>query len=136
MSSGSSSQVVSAQEDQAEAAIRTLVRFARASQPQSLQLDPWPRKKKKGDRTRARQTKVAGVGLEDFVDWMGIIANEPVEEEEMSKLVTGFSARMCKWVASSKGETTPISDGKRPKLSSLDEGAQKDWVIISMDSLD
>ena len=40
--------------------------------------------------------KVAGIGLEDFMDWAGIIASEPVEEEEMSRLAVEFGARMLK----------------------------------------
>ena len=38
--------------------------------------------------------KVASAGLEDFVDWMGVISSVPVEEEEMSKLAAGFAALM------------------------------------------
>ena len=66
----------SSQEDQAEAAKRTLVMSARATQPQSPQ--PRPRLEKKKEerkKTRARQMKSTGVGLEDFVNWMSIIAN-------------------------------------------------------------
>ena len=47
------------------------------------------------------------------MDWAGIIASEPAEEEEMSSLAVGFAARMRKRAAGSKGESTPISDGKR-----------------------
>ena len=65
--------------------------------------------------------KVADVGLEDFVDWIGIISS--VEEEEMSRLAIGFTARMRKQVASSKVESTPISDVKLSKWSSPDEEA-------------
>ena len=79
-----------------EAATRTLMRLARDVQPQSSRLAPRSTKKKKGSRTRARQTKVSSVGLEDFVDWTGIISSEPVEEKEMSRLALGFIARMCK----------------------------------------
>ena len=35
-----------------------------------------------------------------------------------------------------QGETTPRSDGKRSKWSSPDEEAQKNWAVISVDSLD
>ena len=90
----------------------------------------------KRDRKRAKQTKVADAGLEGFVDWTRILASEPAEEEEMFMLAAGFIARMQKWVANLEDESTPISDGKRPKWSSLDEEAQKDWTIIPMDSLD
>ena len=90
----------------------------------------------KGNRTRAQQTKVADVGLEDFVDRMGIISNEPAEKEEMSSLVVWFAARMHKRVGGSEGETTLRSDEKQSKRSSPDKEAQKDWAIISIDSLD
>ena len=86
---GSSSQAVSSQEDQVGAAIGTLVRSAWASQPQSQW--PVPRlAKKKENKTRARNTKAVGAGLEDFMDWTGIIANEPVKKEEMSSLAPSF----------------------------------------------
>ena len=65
---GSSSQAVSGQEDQVGAATGTLVRSARASQPQSPWPIPRPAKKKKENKTRARQTKATNAGLEDFVD--------------------------------------------------------------------
>ena len=52
----------------------------------------------KGNRKRAQQTKVADVGLEDFVDRIGIISNEPAEKEEMSSLIVWFAARMRKQV--------------------------------------
>ena len=123
---GSSSQAVSTQEDQAGAATGTLVRSARATQPQSSRPVLRPTKKKKENRTRAWQTKATGAGLEDFVDWTGIIASDPAEEGEMSSLVVGFAAQMLKRVAGSEGETVPRSDGKRSKWSSLDEEAQKD----------
>ena len=74
----------------------TLVRSARATQPQSLGPVPRPVKKKKENRTRARQTKAAGAGLEYFVDWKGIIASEPAEGKEMSNLDVGFATRMRK----------------------------------------
>ena len=79
--------MVSAQEDQAGTARRTLVRSARAIEPQSLRLVPWLAKKKKENKTSARQTKASDARLEDFMDWMGIIANELAKEEEMSSLV-------------------------------------------------
>ena len=60
------------------------------------------------------------------MDWAGIIACEPAEEEEMSMLAVGFSTRMRKRVGDSKDESTPISYGKRLKRSSPDEEAQKD----------
>ena len=96
---GSYSQVVSDQKDQARAATRTLVRSARATQPQSPRPVPQLAKKKKENRTRAQQMKVVGAGLEDLVDWIGIIVSEPTEEEEMSSLAVGFVARMHKRAA-------------------------------------
>ena len=122
-SPSSSSQEAATQEDQAEAAIGTLVRSAMDVQPQSPLLAPWPKKKKKESRTRARQTKIAGVGLEDFVDWTKVISNDPAEDEEMSRLAVGFTAQMHKRVAGSVGETIPLSDGKRPKRFSPNEEA-------------
>ena len=49
------------------------------------------------------------------MDWMGILASESIEEEEMSMLAIGFNTRMRKRVEDSKDESTPISDGKRPR---------------------
>ena len=66
---------------------------------------------------------------------MGIISSEPAEEEEISKLFVGFAERMRKQAVGSEGEPSPISNGKRPKWSSPNEEAQKDRVIISVDSL-
>ena len=80
--------------------------------------------------------KATSARLEDFVDWTGIIASEPVEEEEMSSLVAGFATHMRKRAAGLEGETIPSSDGKRMKRSSPDEEAQKNWAIISVDSID
>ena len=57
------------------------------------------------------------------MDWMGIIANEPAEEKEMSSLAAGFTLRMCKRAAGSEGETTPRFGGKRSRRSFLDEEA-------------
>ena len=54
----------------------------------------------------------------------------------MSRLTIRFAAWMHKQDVGSEGETTPISDGKRLNLSSLDEEAQMDWAIISVDSPD
>ena len=70
------------------------------------------------------------------MDWAGIIFSEPVEEKKNSRLAAGFAARVLKQGACSKGEFTPISDGKRPKRSSPNGKAQKDWAIILVDSLD
>ena len=54
---GSSSQAISTQEGQTEAATRTLVRYARATQPQSPQPAPQLAKKRE---TRVQQTKTIG----------------------------------------------------------------------------
>ena len=70
------------------------------------------------------------------MDWMGVIASEPIEGEEMPSLATRFATLMRKRAAGPKGETTPSFDGKRMKWSSLDEEARKDWAVISVDSPD
>ena len=75
-----------------------------------------------------------GVELEVFVDWTGILASEPTEEEEMSMLAARFVALMQKWVADSEDESTTISDGKRLRRSFPNEKPQKDWAIIPMDT--
>ena len=85
---------------------------------------------------RARQTKVSSIELEDFLDWVGIIASEPTKEEETSSIAAGFATWMWKRAAGLEGKIAPISDGKRSKRSSPNEEAQKDWAIISVDSLD
>ena len=54
----------------------------------------------------------------------------------MSSLATGFATRMSKRPVGSEGETTSSSNGKWMKLSFPDEGTQKDWAIISVDSPD
>ena len=56
--------------------------------------------------------KTNGALLEDFVVWTGIVASEPIEEEEMSSLSTGFSAWMRKRVTGSEGESTSNSGEK------------------------
>ena len=88
----SSSRVVAAQEDPGKATIGALVGYARIAQPRRPQPTPWPEKKGR-DRKRAWQIKVTGAGLEGFVDWVSILANESTEEEEMSTLTIGFAAR-------------------------------------------
>ena len=62
------------------------------------------------------------------MDWVDPNASDPVEEREddMSSLVTGFSARMRKRAASAQGETTlgfEVSGGKRPKRPGPNEEA-------------
>ena len=86
---GSSSQLTPTQEDQMEVTTRTLVRYARVSQPQSPRVAPRPAKKRK---TRAWQTKAASAWLEDFLDWTRVADIEPIEEEKMFSLSTGFAA--------------------------------------------
>ena len=131
---GSSSQAVSAQEGQAKAAKGTLVKSACVTPPQSPR--PTPSRQKKRKETRARKTKTATTRLEDFVDWTGVVANEPAGEEEMSSLVIEFSAQMRKRATGLESEATSSSGGKRSRRSSPDEKAQKNWAIISMDSPD
>ena len=112
-----------------------LVGYAQIVQPRRPQ--PTPRPEKKGrDMKRARQINVAVAGLEGFMDWAGILANESVEEEEMSMLAIGFAARMQKLDADLEDEPTLIPDRKRPKRSSPDEEVEKDWAIILVDSPD
>ena len=52
------------------------------------------KKKKK----MTKHTKVAGAGLEGFVDWMELTVSESIEEgeAEMFSTVVGFATRMCK----------------------------------------
>ena len=99
----------------------TIVRYARATHPQSSRPAPQSVKKKKENATRAPKTKASDAGLEDFVDWTSIISIESVEEKEMSNLTAGFAARMCKRAASSEGETTPRSGVKWSRRSSPNE---------------
>ena len=40
--------------------------------------------------------KVVGAILEGFVDWASIIVSESTEDEEISRLAIGFTARMRK----------------------------------------
>ena len=100
------------------------MRHARVTPPQSPRPAPWLAKRRK--ESRARKTKIVGIGLEDFVDWTGVVASEPSEEEKMSSLVVGFVSRMHKQVVGSEGEATSIFGGKRPRRPSPDEEAQKD----------
>ena len=60
------------------------------------------------------------------MDWTGILTGESNEKEEMSMLASGFASWMRKRVVDSEDESTPISDGKRPRRSSQNEEAQKD----------
>ena len=71
------------------------------------------------------------------MDWF----DDSVEErgEDMSSLVVGFAARMCKRATSAHGETTPTfeqSSGKRPNRYGPDEEAHKSLAIITVDSPD
>ena len=57
----------------------------------------------------------------------------------MFGLVFGFATSMRKRVGSAQGEAAPSSEvlgGKRPKLSGPDEEAQKNLMVINVDSLD
>ena len=69
------------------------------------------------------------------MDWVGVLASESAEEEEMSMLAIRFSACMGKRDVDLEDEPTPISDGKHPKQSLPDEKAKKNWAIIPEDSL-
>ena len=57
------------------------------------------------------------------MDWPGIISSEPIEEEKMFMLAVGFVALMRKRSAGSEGESTPTSDRKGLKRSSLNAEA-------------
>ena len=75
------------------------------------------------------------------MDWMNPGVSELAEEEEaeMSCLVSDFAARMRKRVSNAQGLIAPGSEvpsGKHPKLTGLDEEAQKSPVVINVDSLD
>ena len=54
----------------------------------------------------------------------------------MSNLAAGFTLRMRKRAVGSKGEATSIYGGKGSKRSPLNDGVQKGWAIISVDSPD
>ena len=70
------------------------------------------------------------------MDWTSILANESTEKEKMYMVAVGFATWMRKWVVDLEDESTPISDGKRPRRSSPNEETYKDWAIIPMDSPD
>ena len=134
-SPSSSSKAVAAQEDPAEATTGTLAGLVQIKQPQRPRPASQPGKKE-WVRKRTRQTTVANVGLEGFMDWAGVLASESVEEEEMSMLVAGFAARMRNRDADLEDEPTPIPNGMCPKRSSPNVEAEKEWEIILMDSPD
>ena len=52
----------------------------------------------------------------------------------MFSLATVFATRMRKRPTTLKGKATSSSREKRPRRSPSDEGAQKDWAIVSMES--
>ena len=94
------------------------------------------KKKKKIEKAKATDER-----LEGFVNWtnLGVSESTKEEEAEMSGLVSGFTARMRKRAASAHGETAlgaGVPGEKRPKLTDLDEEAQKSLTIINMDSPD
>ena len=70
------------------------------------------------------------------MDWTGVLGSKSTEEEKMPMLAAGFGARMRKRIADSEDESAPTFDGRRPRRSSPDEEAPKDWAIILVDSLD
>ena len=127
------SQPIPTLEDQTRAAARTLVRSDHVTHPQSPQAAPQPAKK---NETRIWQSKAVSAELEDFLDWMGMIYSEPVEEEEMFSLAAGFSTRRRKQPTTLEGVATSSSGEKRPRRSPLDEEAQKDGAIVLVESLD
>ena len=116
-----------------EAAARTLLRYARVTQPLSPRAAPRPVKKKE---SRERQTKIAGAGLEGFVDWARVVDSEPTEEEEMFSFATGLATRMRKWLMALEGEATSSFEKKLPRRSPSEEGAQEGCAIISVESPD
>ena len=85
---------------------------------------------------RARQTKTASTRLEGFIDWKSVVNSEAPEEEEMSSLAVGFATQMRKRATVLEGETTSSSCGKRARQSPPNEGAQKNWAIVSVESPD
>ena len=54
----------------------------------------------------------------------------------MFSLVVGFVARIRKRPTTLEGEATSSFRQKQPRKSPSDEGAQKDWAIVSVDSSD
>ena len=112
-----SSRAVAAQEDLAEAAWIT--------RPQCPKASPQPGNKEQ-ERKSTRQTKVVGARLEGFVDWVGVLASESAEEDEMSMLVAKFARQMRKRDTNLEDEATSIPDKKRPKPSSPDVEVEKD----------
>ena len=70
------------------------------------------------------------------MDWVGVLASESVEEGKMSMLAAEFAAQMRKRDVDLEGEPTLTHDGKRPKRSSPNVEAEKDWAIIPVDSSD
>ena len=54
----------------------------------------------------------------------------------MFSLAAKFAARMRKQSMTLEGEATSSFGEKRTKRSPSDEGAQKDWAIVSVESLD
>ena len=105
-----------------------------------LRLPPQAEEKKKRKKAnKVRHIKATDTGLEGFVDWVDPISSESVEERksDMSTLTVGFVVRMRKRAVSAQGKTTPdseVSGGNRPKLSGLDEEAQKSLAVITVDS--
>ena len=65
-----------------------------------------------------------------------MVDSEPSEEDEMFSLAAGFTTRMHKLPATLEDEATSSSGEKRPRRSPSNEGAQKDWAIISVESPD
>ena len=150
---GNSSQARFAKEPQAGIAEGALVSFVRPDQSPLAVQDPkvtrvfQEERKDKGclsdEKKKGKiiigQIKAIDAGLEGFVDWLDSTASDQIEErkEDMSSLVVKFPARMHKREASAQGETTPdseVSGEKRPKRPGPDEEAQKNLIVIIVDS--
>ena len=103
---GSSAQVRSAQETQAEIAERALGSFVQPDQSPLAEQDSQPASqaanKKRKKAKKVGQIKADDARLDSFVDWVDPILSEQAEEreEDMSSLTAGFSTRMRKRAAS------------------------------------
>ena len=121
------------------------MKFVWPDQLPLVEQDPQPApeevKKKNKKVKKGGHNKATNVGLEVFVDWTDPTASGPVEEMEdnLSILAAGFAVRMHKRATSSQGETIlgyEEPDGKHPKGFGLDEEAQNNSTVITVDSLE
>ena len=64
-----------------------------------------------GSEEKERKDKGCGTRLEGFMDLVDPMASDLTEEmeDDMSSLVAGFAAQMCKRVANAQWDTTPSS---------------------------